>query len=83
MIKLKSIKERNFSSLVGPSGSGKPHHIFDCLKIGTFPPAFDKAFFTFINIINVFVVKCREKNPIIQKHHNLHCTKTLLGLILR
>ena len=35
------------------------------MKIGTFQPAFDKHFFNqplFINIINLFILKCREKN---------------------
>ena len=56
-----STKEQIFISLVGPSGSGKSHLIFDWLKIGTFQPAFDKIFFIFINIINLFIVKCKEK----------------------
>ena len=37
-------KERFFISLVGPSGSGKSHLIFDWLKIGTFQRAFDNIF---------------------------------------
>ena len=34
-------KEQIFISLVGPSGSGKFHLVFDWLKIGTFQPAFE------------------------------------------
>ena len=45
MNKIISTKERIFISLVGPSGSGKSHLIFDWLKIGTFQPAFDKIFY--------------------------------------
>ena len=45
MNKIISTKERIFISLVGPSGSGKSHLIFDWLKIGTFQPAFDKNFY--------------------------------------
>ena len=44
MSKTISTKERNFISLVGPSGSEKYHLIFDWLKMGTFQPAFDKIF---------------------------------------
>ena len=54
MNKIISTKERIFISIVGPSGSGKLHLIFDWLKIGTFQPAFD-------NIINLSIVKCKEK----------------------
>ena len=45
MNKIISTKERVFISLVGPSGSGKSHLIFDWLKIGTFQPKFDKVFY--------------------------------------
>ena len=38
MNKLISTNERVFISLVGPSGSGKSHLIFDWLEIGTFGP---------------------------------------------
>ena len=61
MNKIISTKERIFISLVRPSGSGKSHLIFDWLKIGTFQPTFDKIFFDFIIIINLFIVKCKEK----------------------
>ena len=61
MNKITSNNERIFNSLVEPSGSGKSHLIFDWLKIGTFQPAFDKFFYFFINIINLFTVKCKEK----------------------
>ena len=44
MNKIISTNERIFISLVGSSGSGKSHLIFDWLKIGTFQPAFDKIF---------------------------------------
>ena len=45
MNKIISTKERTFISLVGPSGSGKSHLIFDWLNIGTFQPALDKIFY--------------------------------------
>ena len=45
MNKIISNKERVFISLVGPSGSGKSHLIFEWLKIGTFQPKFDKTFY--------------------------------------
>ena len=45
MKKIISTKERIFISLVGPSGSGKSHLVFDWLKIGTFQPAFDRKFY--------------------------------------
>ena len=64
MKKIISTKERIFISLVGPSGSGKPHLIFDWLKIGTFQPAFNKFFL--INIINFFIVKCKKNLNFIQ-----------------
>ena len=42
---MNKINERIFISLVGPSGSGKSHLIFDWLKIGIFQPAFDKTYY--------------------------------------
>ena len=45
MNKIISTKKRVFISLVGPSGSGKSHPIFEWLKIGTFQPKFDKIFY--------------------------------------
>ena len=45
MNKIISTKERIFISLVGPSGSGKPHLIRDWLSIGTFYPVFDKIYY--------------------------------------
>ena len=42
MNKIVSTKKRVFIPLVGPTGSGKSHVIFDWLKIGSFQPAFDK-----------------------------------------
>ena len=44
MTKIISTNEQIFISLVGPSGSGKSHLIFDWLKIGTFQPAFNQIF---------------------------------------
>ena len=44
MSKMAATEERVFISLVGPSGPRKLHLIFDCLKIGTFQPKFDKIF---------------------------------------
>ena len=49
-----------FISLVGPSGSGKSHLIFDWLKIDTFQPKFEKKKF-FISLINLLMDKCKEK----------------------
>ena len=40
-----STKERIFISLVGPSGSGKPHLIHDWKIFGTFQPDFDKNYY--------------------------------------
>ena len=45
MNKIISTKERVFISIVGPSGSGKSHLIFEWLKIGTFQLKFDKIFY--------------------------------------
>ena len=45
MDKIISTKERVFISLVGPSGSGKSHLIFEWLKICTFQPKFDTIFY--------------------------------------
>ena len=45
MNKMISNKERIFISLVGPSGSGKSHLIFEWLKNSTFQPAFYKTFY--------------------------------------
>ena len=55
-----SFNERIFISLVEPSGSGKSLHIFDWLKIGTFQPKIVNIF-NFINIINLFLDKCKRK----------------------
>ena len=44
MNKIISTKERVSISLVGPSGSGKSHLVFEWFKIGTFQPKFDKIF---------------------------------------
>ena len=56
MNKIISTKEQVFISLVGPSGSGKSHLIFEWLKIGTLTKCF-----IFIIIINLFMDKCKEK----------------------
>ena len=61
MNKIFSSNEQDFISLVGPSGSGKSHFRFDWLKIGTFQPKVDKGFFIFINIIKLFMNKCKKK----------------------
>ena len=45
MNKIISTKEQVFVSLVGPSGSGKLHLIFERLKIVTFQSKFDKIFY--------------------------------------
>ena len=42
-----STKELIFNSLVGPSGSGKYHRIFDWLKVRTFQPKFDKIIYSY------------------------------------
>ena len=60
MNKIISTKARVFISLVGPSGSGKSHLIFDWLKIGTIQQSLTK-FLIFINIINLSMGKCTEK----------------------
>ena len=44
MKKLISTKSRVFISLVGPSETGKSE-LYNCLKIGTFQPKFDKIYF--------------------------------------
>ena len=49
MNKIRSSKERIFISLVGPSGSGKSHLIFDWLKVGICQPAFDKILYFYQN----------------------------------
>ena len=49
MNKIISTKERNFISLVGPSGFGKLHHIFEWLKFGTFQTKFDKIFYFYLH----------------------------------
>ena len=45
MNKLISTKNRVFSSLVGPSETGKLQLIYNWLKVGTFQPKFDKIYF--------------------------------------
>ena len=45
MNKIIFTKERDLISLVGPSGSGKLHHVYEWLKIGTIQPKFDKFFY--------------------------------------
>ena len=45
MNKLISTKNRVFISLVGPSETAKSQFIYNWLKIGTFPPKFDKIYF--------------------------------------
>ena len=45
MTKLISSKKRVFISLVGPSETEKLQLIYNCLKIGTFQPQFDKILF--------------------------------------
>ena len=54
-----------FVSLVGPSGSEKSHPIFDWLKIGTLQAKFDN-FLNFVNIINLFMDKCKKKLKLTQ-----------------
>ena len=66
MNKLFSTKERVFILLVGPSGSGKLHLIFDWLKIGTFPTKYEKK------IINLFMDKCKEKILNLSKELNMN-----------
>ena len=45
MNRLISTKNRIFICLVGPSDSGKTYLIYEWLKVGTFPPNFDKYYF--------------------------------------
>ena len=61
MVEIISTKERICISSVGPSGSGTSHMIFFWMKTGTFEQENDKKIFTFIKIINLFVVKCTKK----------------------
>ena len=42
--KLISAKNRVLLSLVGPSDTGKSQFLYNCLKIGTFQPKFDKIY---------------------------------------
>ena len=60
MNKLISTKNRVFTSLVGPSETGKLQLIYNWLKILTFQPKFDKTYF-FINILNLFTMLCQKK----------------------
>ena len=60
MNKTISTKERVFILLVGPSGSGKSHLIFEWLKLVHFNQSLTKVFI-FINIINLSMDKCKEK----------------------
>ena len=45
MNKLISTRNPVFISLVGPSETGKSQLIYNCLKVGTFQPKFDKIYF--------------------------------------
>ena len=45
MNKLISTKNRVFISFVGPSETGKSQLIYNCLKVGTLEPKFDKIYF--------------------------------------
>ena len=47
MNKLISTKNRIFTSLVGPSDSGKTYLIQEWLKVGIFQPKFDKTYFSY------------------------------------
>ena len=60
MNKIISTKERVFISLVGPSGSGKKHLIFEWLKTGISQPKFDK-FVYFCPHYQPLMDKCKEK----------------------
>ena len=71
MNKIISTKERVFISLVGPSGSGKSHLIFEWLKIGTFQPKFDKIF-SFYQHYQPFMDKCKEKTLSLSKELTLN-----------
>ena len=62
MDKIISSKERDFISLVEPSGSGKLHLIFDWLKIGTFKPKFDLILFSFYQHYQPFYGRMQRKN---------------------
>ena len=57
--KFLSLKEQIFP-LVGPIGSGKFYLIFDWLKL-VLSNQLSKFFKIFINIHNIFIVKCKEK----------------------
>ena len=60
MNKIISDNKRIFISLVGPSGSRKSHFIFGWLKMVLLNQSLTKRFM-FINIINLFIVKYKEK----------------------
>ena len=62
MNKIISTKERVFISLVGLSGSGKSHLIFEWLKIGTFQPKFDKIFL-FLSTLSTSLWTNAKKKP--------------------
>ena len=62
MNKIRSTKERTFISLVGPSGSGKSHFVFDYLKISTLQPAFDENF-SFLSILSTSLYSNAKKKP--------------------
>ena len=58
--KLISRKNRVFTSLVGPSETGKLQLLYNWLKVGTFQPKFDNFFY--INIVNLFTMLCKKKS---------------------
>ena len=62
MNKIISTKERVFISLVGPSGSGKSHLVFEWLKIGTIQPKFDKIFYFHQHYQPLYEQMHRKKN---------------------
>ena len=60
--KLISTKTRIFKSLVGPSDSGKTYLIHEWLKVGTFPPKFDKIYFFYQHPQSLYDVMQKEND---------------------
>ena len=79
MNKIISDNKRIFISLVGPSGSRKSHFIFGWLKMVLFNQRLTKRFM-FINIINLFIVKYKEKTLDLSKTELSICLYLMITL---
>ena len=64
MNKIISTKERVFISLVGPSGSGKSHLIYDWLVFGTFQPEFDKIYYFYQHYQSLYGLMSKNRKNI-------------------